>query len=112
MKRTPLKRKTPLKRGGNGLRKTRLSPVSKARAAGLAVYRALRAFLTPHYTCCARCEQNAWEDLHHPYKRGKGRKLWKLLCVMPVCRRCHDEIHSNENQAREDGWLVEPKPRR
>lgn len=76
----------------------------------LAAYRELKELLAQHWTHCARCERPSSDlDAHHPYLRGSGKALWKLLTVIPVCRECHNFIHDNPNLSRSQGWLVKTK---
>lgn len=93
------------------MKRTRLKSRSDERSALLKIYSQVVAFLMEcAWVRCARCLVRGHAlDPHHPYKRGKGKFSWKLFVVVPVCRSCHDEIHANEKQAREDGWLIEPK---
>ena len=91
------------------MKRTRLRSTSEKMTAILQVYRLLKHLLAPHFNHCARCQAHCTPDIHHPYKRGKGRFSWKLFCIIPLCRVCHEWVHTNENQARKDGWLVEPK---
>lgn len=44
------------------------------------------------YRECANCGAQA-EELHHFGPRGLGQKASDLF-VVPICRRCHDIIHS------------------
>lgn len=93
------------------MKRTRLSQQSQAMKVAQKVYKGLLLLLHPAWGHCARCQlpkDGAALDPHHPYKRGKGKFAWKLFVVVPLCRTCHDEIHANETQAREDGWLIDP----
>ena len=93
------------------MRRTRLSSMSPEMKMAQTAYKLLRTLLGKFLFRCARCSTRCDHlDWHHPFKRGKGKMLWKMLCVIPLCRACHDWVHANENQAREDGWLVKPKP--
>lgn len=98
MKRTPLKRRTPLKKCG------KLNAFSPKRAAQHRAYTAARdAFMREHPNC-QRCGGTA-HDLHH--RRGRQGKLLKdRRFFMAVCRECHDWIHANPAEARATGFLA------
>lgn len=99
MKRSPLKRRTPLKRG------SRLRPVSKKREGWLREYReAKKNYPFPAIcpVCGDRIDLSDHFDFHHPNTRKTKEDL---LNFFPVHRGCHDLIHSNPNQARQNGWL-------
>lgn len=82
--------------------------MSDRKRAEMDTYAKIRDLVMADATC-ARCRQRPARDPHHPYGRGSGKNLWRLLCFIPVCRRCHDEIHQYPNKARLDGWLVDTK---
>lgn len=95
MKRTPLKRKTPLKRTG------RLRQVSTKQRERNAKVRARFKELTGCDPLCERCHKAEATDPHHP----RGRRGGFLLFIYPVCRPCHDWIHSNPTSATKEGML-------
>lgn len=98
MKRTPLKRSTkPLKR-------TLLAPVSKKRKKILTDYTALRKEYLSIMQQCERCGVRKSRDIHHT--EGRGSNTNRIETWRAVCRPCHDWIHANPSQAREEGWLV------
>ena len=98
MKRTPLKRKTPLKRGG------RLNPVSKKRAKQNKVYSIARAEYLEQNPLCEICEKKA-DQIHH--KRGRfGDRLNEKEFFMAVCMTCHNWIHGNPIEAYSKGYLL------
>ncbi len=126
MKRTPLKRKSPLKRGG------RLKPFSKKRSKLNAEYLKKRAaFLEAHpwcqWTIAEACgaEWMAIEtggriidntrnifincppatEIHH--RKGRvGPLLMDETYWMAVCRYAHRQIHENPKIAKEKGYLL------
>lgn len=127
MKRTPIKRRTPMKR------------VSKRREKEGAEYAKLRKqFLAQHPYCQLWLAEHEWTeeeavemngeyedhrfdmqtggfltkwrkiplstDIHHKAKRGKNylnTDTW-----MAVCRTAHQRIHANPSWAREKGYLT------
>lgn len=116
MKRSPLKRKTPLAR------------VSKKRKDELAIYRRrkqsyfLRLFqaqqdaglapkdMTPW---CEVCVQEGWKlrpatDWHHKKSIGRGGKFLQAPELMlAVSRYAHDRIHGNPIWAKERNYIYE-----
>ena len=104
MKRSPIARRTPLKRGTK-----RLAPVSKTSKRGRqqAEYLKLRKqFLAEHPLCECCITQQPATDVHH--KAGRGKMLCRTEYFMATCRQCHDWIHSHPAVARAQGWLVKP----
>jgi hypothetical protein len=121
MKRSPLRRKTPL-RGGSTLRKSTLSPVSKKRKAALSIYYRKRLeFLALHPWCEARiddrlaalalpnpptstpvCSRQS-EHVHHMARRGPF--LLVESTWLAVCPICHTWIETHANVSRQLGLL-------
>lgn len=130
MKRSPILRKTPLKRGG-WLRKA-----SPKRAKQLREYSTARkVFLAAHPICQVWLAENGWEELgsyqygsmrygitlgmllhynfaapfstevHHKNKR-RGAMLLDQAFWMAVSREAHERIESNKAWAREKGYLL------
>lgn len=118
MKRTPLKRKTPLKRGTKGLKRTRLKPMSDAKKIEHGHYLIEKAlYLRDHPYC--ECHDFVSghrglyiisrgmvhsRDVHHKKRRGKLLRAqeWWLAC----CRNCHDYIEANKKWARSVGLIL------
>jgi len=96
-------RNKPPDRSGSTLKKTRLSHTSKKQKARMGEYRALleEFWKKPENQKCRRCGARGPLDPHHTHGRS-GDNLFKII---PVCRPCHDWIHQNPNQARQDGYL-------
>ena len=94
MKRTPLARKSSLKRGG------RVKPINaKRRTSEFA-----RAYHSKAYVRhvkampCYACGQAGETDAAHGETGGMGYKAgWETL--LPLCRRCHTKQHQS-------GWLA------
>jgi hypothetical protein len=106
MKRSPLKRRTPLKRSG------KLRPVSKKRAGQNKVYSALRReFLEAHIEKCCPVIKFHYDvevpctEIHHTFGR-ENEKLNDVSYWLAVSREGHRIIHDSPNEAREHGWLV------
>ncbi len=124
MKRTPLKRKTPMKRSQKPMKRTPLKRQSQSKNAkekrkGYATakkeYMHDRGSKKHH---CERCEGLygiEYLDLHHKSGRAGSsvneegimeRNLTNKATFMAVCRCCHDWIHRNPKESREAGWLI------
>jgi hypothetical protein len=98
MKRSPLKRKTPLKRGG------RLRPVSKKRAKQNKIYSETRKLYLEKYPFCDCCGKKATQ-IHH--KRGRFQdRLNDTEHFMAICHSCHEWIHRNPMEAYAKGYLL------
>jgi hypothetical protein len=104
MKRTPLQRKTELKRG-NSLKQTK--PMKKrVKAVPKDIYQQVLArdggcvarTLVPEVKCAGRI------DPHHALMKSQGGKD-TLDDLIAVCRAHHDHIHANPAQSYELGLL-------
>lgn len=107
MKRTPLRRLTPL-RGGRPLdRTTPLARRSKRQAKRDQAYAVVRVQALirdggrcQRYGCCAEAT-----DVHH--RRGRvGADLTDLELLVSLCRACHDEVHANPAWAYRVGLML------
>jgi hypothetical protein len=110
MKRTPLRRYTPLKSASTQPKRSSLSPVSKKRKAILSQYSRMRvefltlrphceagpvlAKVTNHPTCTSSATQ-----VHHMKRRGPYMLVTPTW--LPVCANCHQWIETHANVARE-----------
>lgn len=121
MKRTPLRRKTPLRRMSqkayarafvNGIPKPRkpLKKVSKSQSRRLREYYAVRnAYLAEHPACaiCLLLDQVPAPAVEVHHTRGRaGRLLADARFFAPSCRKCRDVPHDNPRWAREVGLLA------
>lgn len=99
-RKTPLRSKSSLKRSGW------LRGASSKRSKEYSQYNKVkRAYLALHPKC-ERCKANASHDIHH--KAGRvGRYLCDYSLFAALCRKCHDEIHSNAKEARKQGWIID-----
>jgi hypothetical protein len=87
--------------------------VSEKRAEWLEQYKRILQVYIP--SACARCgiKGNNWKHFngdfepHHPFRRTT-----RAFCcvILPLCHECHEWVHHNSKQAKEEGWLVSPKP--
>jgi len=100
MKRSPLKRYTPLKSGG------RLRNASAKRQRDYNKYgKEKKAYLALHPQC-ERCKTKKATDIHH--KAGRvGDWLCRYEYFAALCRECHDWIHHNGKEARKQGWIID-----
>jgi hypothetical protein len=108
MKRTPLKRKTPLKRSGS------LAAVSKKRAK---LNRARAVFVADELSKRQTCEANIPDvctrratELHEPILRSFGGSILDVENSVAICRLCHTWVHDNVGEARELGLIKSAPP--
>lgn len=103
MKRTPIRRKTPLKarpKPGPAKPRPRLAPASAKQAGRLARYHAMvDAWQGPR--CCAKCAHKKGLEPHHPFGRS-GDHLFRIVLL---CRLCHAWVHEFPHSAYFLGWL-------
>lgn len=93
MKRTPLNRKTPLRRGTSQLKRTRLKPVSDKR-------RKVKREVDPHRRhyvdetpLCERCYAVKPTDCHEIAAGAhRHRAERRANCWLALCRPCHDVV--------------------
>lgn len=110
MKRTPLKRKTPLKKVSRK-QKTRLDKYMDARRAFIEELEnydsSLRCQVCSDLVCSGRSmvTLRVGTEVHH-MKGRVGSLLWNQDFFLWVCRVHHDQIHQNPKEARKNGWLV------
>lgn len=99
MKRSPLKRKTPLKSKPGA----RLAHASTKQAARLTRYHNM-VDSWPHRRTCAFCgigSNFAKLEPHHPYGRGSDN----LYRVILLCSSHHQWVHEHPSRAYALGWL-------
>ena len=121
MKRSPLKRKTPMKRGGGNLKRSPLKKVSDRRKRESAIYSQRKNEYFQNLAqeqgsthalcevCIAEGNKNPKlaQDWHHVLPIGRGGSLNQSEDLMvALCRTCHNNIHDNMKWAEENGWLV------
>ena len=109
MKRSPLKRKTPMKRGASAMKRTRIAPVSKKRQKEGSEYSRLRKeFLLAHPRCMCEgripgCTALSTE-VHHAAKRGVNYlrvDTWRALSS-----HCHAWCEQHRKQAEAMGLTL------
>ena len=100
MKRTPLRRRTPLRSSGQ-LRSTPLRARRKAEPE-LDAAKVIRRGISGGM--CERCG-NYGDHFHHVWMRSQGglHEWWNLR---HLCFRCHGWVHPNPNESLADGWLM------
>jgi hypothetical protein len=112
VKRSPIKRKTPLKRTAMARAKARLvsdpKPLSARRRRQLPNYSQVREVVferagwrceIAHEGCTGRAEH-----CHHRLMRSAGGKD-EAANLLAACHRCHEHIHANPALSYEHGWL-------
>lgn len=111
MKRSPLKRKTPLKPGKPLQRKTtlkrggKLKPRSRKRQQQYDSYLPKRqAYLREHPICEIPGCCSPSSDIHHVAKRN-GDRLLDEPRWLAVCRECHGHIETHRDWAYQEGFL-------
>ena len=126
MKRTPLKRKTPMKRSGFKKRalsqltglgwpqvkpRKRIRPVSKRRQKDNKEYTRLRKEFLAHYSICevTTCLKKATQ-VHHKARRGKF--YLRADTWLPVCAEHHQQIEENGEWAKANGYTLTVEERR
>ena len=116
MKRSPLRRRTPLHRGGRLARRTPLRSVSPKRAK---VQRQRRTMVREELARRELCEAGVTirfgghrslcaglaVDLHEPLTRARGGSILDPANTVAVCRSCHDWIHAHPAAAASIGLL-------
>ena len=98
MKRSPLKRKTPLRK------------MSKKRQKESKVYSVKRREFLAEHPICQICESRPATEIHHKESRYSDTYLneetWLALCGFGApANGCHAWIHRNPGLAREMGYL-------
>lgn len=104
MKRTPIERKTPIRRSGSLPRVTHLQGRSRKRASQEAEYTTLRREFLAEYRFCALCDEYS-EQVHH--KAGRvGQLLLDVSKWLPVCAEDHQYITEHPAWAIAYGWSL------
>ncbi len=116
MKRSPIKRRTPLARSTTPLKRSPIRKRSKKMEATYAKKDGRRAFVAQ--LLGGVCEVQ-WEnctgmaqDVHEWWARGMGGAIVpgdkadrQGQRFITVCRRCHGELDEQPKRAREEGWV-------
>lgn len=100
MKRSPLKRLAPLRRG------KRLNPVSRKRAAIADERRELVQRLLLRYPSCQVCGREPSTDVHEKLTRARGGSILDESNCVAVGRWCHRKIHDQPKWAESVGLLI------
>lgn len=81
-----------------------IAPVSQKRLVELAEYRVVREDYMKAHPECEVCGEESIE-IHH--KNGRtNQRLTDDEFFLAVCRGCHNFIHANPVEAREEGYLI------
>lgn len=67
-------------------------------------YKVLRKEYLKENEMCERCNKFA-SEIHHKNGRN-GTRLVDVDYFMAVCRKCHNYIHANPTESRQEGWLI------
>lgn len=92
MKRSPLKRKTPLRKQ------------SKRRKVEYKEYMRKRAILLEQKPVCELCNSKPSTQCHHRNGRNSKNYLDETT-FMALCAGCHERIENNKSWARANGYL-------
>ena len=92
MKRTPLRRYTPLR--AMSVKRRRMAPLRAA----------LVAQLLETYPWCQRCFVNRAVDCHELRNRSQGGDPLDPTGIATLCRPCHRFVTDNPLKAHEEGW--------
>jgi hypothetical protein len=107
MKRTELRRLTPLQPGTPLVRRAALRPRSKKRTD---LYRTVRVPLVKRLLLaipvCERCQSAPSEDIHERLSRARGGSITDLANLVAVCRPCHSWITTHPKDAEAEGWAL------
>ena len=112
MKRSPLRRKTPLRRSTVPLQRTRLRKRSKRTEAIYSGPNGRRAVvakvLSERVWCQIRvaCKGDRAVDCHEMLPRSAGGSILDETNILAVCRRCHDYCHLHPRESKDKGWLI------
>lgn len=105
MKRSPIKRRTPLKRGTSKLKRTPLARVSVTKATWRELYRMKRDGERKPFMICADCLGIFPGDQMEPHHPG-GQSKARIMVFVWLSRGCHKRIHDRATWARETGRLL------
>ena len=99
-RKTPLRSKTPLKRGG------RLRNASPKRQREYKEYAQIRKAYLALHPICERCKKHRASEIHHKAQRH-GSLLNRYDLFAALCHGCHFWIHENGKEARRQGWIID-----
>ena len=109
MKRSPMKRGKPMRRGNARSWNSTLNSVRpKQREKNRKRIPVRDAYLAAHLMCETGCGWYA-EHVHEPWTRAGGGPIDNPDNFMAVSSVCHDWIHGHRPEAEARGWLV-PAP--
>lgn len=106
MKRSPIRRYTPLEGGAPLARRTPLRKRSAKQEALYQVRRPLVAWLLAEHPVCERCKAARSVDVHEPRMRSRGADICDPEQCVCLCRACHTHIHTHPAEATVEGWLI------
>ena len=89
-----------------------MNRVSQKRTEWLKSYKAMKNAYTP--TECARCtlRGSGWKENggdFEPHHIAKRSNRWSMCLFIALCGSCHSAVHEDENKAREEDWIINPK---
>lgn len=106
MKRTPIERKTPIRRSGSLPRVTHLRGRSRKRASeDVERGKVLAALRVGHPRCQVPDCTRASQDGHEVLTRARGGSITDPANIRMICRTHHDFFHENPYAAEELGMM-------
>ena len=84
----------------------KIKQVSSKRQRQNQAYLIMRKMFLETHERCEKCGGVA-TDLHH--KRLRGEYFLDSTTFAALCRPCHDWVHRNPKEAKEQGWLIRGK---
>lgn len=105
VKRSPLKRKTPMRRGNVRAWNSTLNRVSTRQGIKNRKRVPVRDSYKVAHPRCERCRDRMW-DVHEPWTKARGGPIDDPRNMMSVCRTCHDYIHQHNEESERNGWLI------
>jgi hypothetical protein len=96
MKRSPIKRKKPMRR---------CHPETEKNLRAYYIFKPIWVRANPF--CAVQGCLNPTSEPHHMKRRGhRGKYLCREEWLMPVCREHHDWIETHKNAARDMGFIL------
>lgn len=98
MKRTPIRRKTPLRR----------SRWMRRRPSGTIPLQTREALVGQSGNRCDKCRRPGWDvrlEAHHKRLRSQGGTD-EIGNLALLCSTCHRDVHANPAEAARSGWIV------
>lgn len=86
------------------MKRTRIRPVSRKRAAQDRLYSKLRKVFLDRHPICQVCSSARATEVHH--KAGRGALYLDIELWLAACHDCHQRITEHPAWAIEQGWSL------